>query len=180
MVANLLKKGLQDSCAFWVQCFVSTTRWQRRHCAVRGLAPGCGNHRQSFISRQKGDGETNQKKKASVDPNEPGAALDCLGSSTSFLSTLSEIQLFAEPGRSSRRFSRVPFGQTCRVQRSCLRGPLCWCQSLVLEVIFQRLGQREALDLLKPIPAQRQAGRSPTQVHEREGFSCGARPKHKN
>lgn len=48
----------------------------------------------------------------------------------------------------------------------------CWCGSLVLEVILQGLGQRQALDLLEPLPAQRHAGRTPAQVHQRERFSC--------
>lgn len=127
-----------------------------------------GNHHQSFISSQKGDGEN---KKVSVDPNEPGAVLDCLGSSAFFLSTRSEIQRLQSSG-ARRGGSPCPFGQTCRgAMVLSAVGPLCWCQSLVLEVIFQRLGQGEALDLLKPIPTQRQAGRSPAQVHEREGFS---------
>lgn len=55
----------------------------------------------------------------------------------------------------------------------CERRPAgCWCDSLVLEVILQGLGQRKALDLLEPLPAQRQAGRTPAQVHQRKRFSC--------
>lgn len=140
--------------------FIAATRWQQPHCADRGLVSGCGNHRQSFISSQKGVGE----KKAAVDSKEAGAVLGCLGSSALFVSTPPDIQLMQSFGSRGER-SLLPFAQTCRVLWFCLRGRLCWCQSLVLEVIFQRLGQREALDLLKPVPAQRQAGRSPTQVH---------------
>lgn len=168
MVANLLKKGLQDSCAFWVQCFILTTRWQRCHCAVRGLDSGWWEPSSIIYFQSEGGW---RQKKVSVDPNEPGAVLDCLGSSAFFLSTRSEIQRLQSSG-ARRGGSPCPFGQTCRgAMVLSAVGPLCWCQSLVLEVIFQRLGQGEALDLLKPIPTQRQAGRSPAQVHEREGFS---------
>lgn len=57
--------------------------------------------------------------------------------------------------------------------RLCTPIWLCWYQSLVLEVIFQRLGQGEALNLLQPVPTQRQAGCTSTQVHQRKRFSCG-------
>lgn len=56
---------------------------------------------------------------------------------------------------------------------SAAPGPAgCWCGSLVLEVILQGLGQRQALDLLESLPAQRQAGRASAQVHQGERFSC--------
>lgn len=55
----------------------------------------------------------------------------------------------------------------------CCPSWICWCQSLVLEVIFEGLGQRKALNFLKPFPTQRQAGRTSTQVLEREGLSWG-------
>lgn len=146
-------------CFLGAVCMVAT-RWQQRHCAVGGLVSMVFsvetiiNH---SVPLRRGI------KKTIVDPNEPVSVPDCLGSSTLFLSTLSEIQLLQSFGARCGCLPR-PFGQ-CRVQWFCLRGRLCWCQSLVLEVIFQRLGQREPLDLLKPIPTQRQAGRSPTQVH---------------
>lgn len=54
---------------------------------------------------------------------------------------------------------------------SCTPSWLDWCQSLVLEVIFEGLRQREALNLLKPLPTHRQAGRTPTQVHQRKRLS---------
>lgn len=50
---------------------------------------------------------------------------------------------------------------------------LRWCQSLVLEVFFEGLGQREPLDLLQPVPTQRHAGGTSTQVHQRQGLSWG-------
>lgn len=50
---------------------------------------------------------------------------------------------------------------------------LRWCQSLVLEVFFEGLGQREPLDLLQPVPTQRHAGGTSTQVHQRQRLSWG-------
>lgn len=120
-----------------------------------------GNHHQSFSSSQKGD-----ERRAAVDPKEAGAVPGCLVHPpppplrpfliSNFCRALALVADVPPSVPSLRRVGCA--GSVCV-------GRLCWGQSLVLEVIFQRLWQREALDLLKPVPTQRQAGRSPTQVH---------------
>ena len=154
MVANLLKKASRIR-VFWVQFQLSppggssatvlSDNWFRAvETIINHLFP-----------------VTRRMKKSSCRSKWTCSVPDGLSSSTFFLSEIQLLQSFD----ACCGCSLCPSGQTCRVQWFCPCGPLCWCQSLVLEVIFQRLGQREALDLLKPVSTQRQAGRSPTQVH---------------
>lgn len=51
--------------------------------------------------------------------------------------------------------------------------PHLWAWSLVLEVALQSLRQRQRLDVMDALPAQRQPGRPPAQVHQGEGLRCG-------
>ncbi|MEQ2226813.1 hypothetical protein ILYODFUR_031190 [Ilyodon furcidens] len=52
---------------------------------------------------------------------------------------------------------------------------VCACeggQSLVLEVVFQGLGQWKRLDVMDAFPTQSEPSYSPAQIHEGEGLRC--------
>lgn len=48
-------------------------------------------------------------------------------------------------------------------------------RSLVLQIVFERLRQRQGADVPQALAAQGQADGSPAQVHQRQGLSCNRR-----
>lgn len=47
--------------------------------------------------------------------------------------------------------------------------------SLVLQIVLERLRQRQGADVLQALAAQSQADASPAQVHQRQGLGCKKR-----
>lgn len=112
--------------------------------------------------------QVQKHKKAAQNPKEAGAVLSFHHLSSQCGHSSFDVHPLIHSLRSS--LFRLSGGLFCVF---VLPSRLCWCQSLVLEVIFEGLRQREAFNLLKPLPAQCQTGGTPAQVHQRKRLSWG-------